>query len=100
MKQPTFVQAGGDRVAAERHAHLAVVVAQVAVGGDRPQVDPLADVGVAQEPLVVLVDVAVDDRRLDLAADPAARAQRAAAAQVGAEELRVAADVAGPLDPA
>ena len=50
---------------------LAVIVAQVAVGGDRPQVDPLADVGVAQESLVILVGVTVDDRRLDLAADPA-----------------------------
>ena len=48
---------------------------------------------------MVLVRVAVDDRRLDLAADPAVRAERDAAAEVGAEELRVAADVAGPLDP-
>ena len=61
MKQPTFAWPVANGVAAERDEHLAVVVAQVAVRGDRPEVDPLADVGVAQEALVVLVRVAVDD---------------------------------------
>ena len=47
------------------------------------QVDPLADIRVAEEALVVLVRVAVDDRRLDLAADPADRSDGGAAADVG-----------------
>ena len=50
--------AGRNRVALKRNVHLAVVVAQVAVGRDRPQVDPLADVGVPQEPFVILVGIA------------------------------------------
>src|SRR5215211_3097307 len=44
--------AGGDRLAAQGHGDLAVVVAQVAVGGDGAEVDPLADVGVPQEAIV------------------------------------------------
>ena len=99
MKQPTFAWPVATGSPASGHVDLAVVVAEVAVGGDRPEVHPLADVGVAEEPLVVLVRVAVDDRRLDLAADPAVGAERHAAAEVGPEELGVAADVAGPLDP-
>ena len=65
---------GRDRIALQRDMDLAVVVAQVAVGGDRPEVHPLADVGVTEEPFVILVGMALDDRRLDLAADPAVRA--------------------------
>ena len=41
----------------------------------------------------------MDDRGLDLAADPAVRPDRHAAAEVGAKELRLAADRAGPFDP-
>ena len=89
---------GGDRLAAQRHGDLAVVVAQVAIGGDRAEVDPLADVGVAEEPVVVLVGGPVDDAGLDLAADAAAGPERHAAAGVGAEQLGVAADGAGALD--
>ena len=85
------------RVAAEGDGDLAVIVAQVAVGGDRPEVDPLADVSVAEEAFVVLVGVAVDDGMLDLAADAAVGAEGDAPAQVGPEELGIAADVAGPF---
>ena len=74
--------AGLDRVALEGNGNLAVIVAQVAVGGDRPQVDPLADVGVTEEPLVILVGMTVHDRRLHLAADPAVGADRDAFADV------------------
>ena len=94
-----FRLAGGHGVAAEGHEDLAIVVPEVAVGGDRPEVDPLADVGVAQETLVILIGEAVDDRRLDLAADPAIRADRHPAPDVGAEKLGVAADEARTLDP-
>ena len=91
--------AGRHRIALKRNVHLAVIVAQVAVGGDRPQVDPLADVGVPEEALVVLVGEPLHDRGLDLAADPAIRSDRDGAADVGAEELGLGTDVAGPLDP-
>ena len=89
--------AGGDGVAGDRDEDLAVVVPEVAVGGDRAQVDPLADVGVAEEPLVVLVRVAVDDARLDLATDPAVRADGGPPPDVGPEQLGFSADVAAAV---
>ena len=79
MKQPTLAWPGRDRVALQGHENLAVVVTQVAVGRDRPQVDPFANIGVAQEPFVILVGMPVDDRGLDLAADPAVGPDRDAA---------------------
>ena len=81
--------AGRDRIALERHEDLAVVVAQVAVGSDRAEVDPLADVGVTQESLVILIGMAVHDGVLDLAADPADWPDRHAAAEVGPEQLGI-----------
>ena len=68
-KQPTFVRPVSTRRAAHGHRHLAVVVAQVAVVRAGAEVDPFADVGVAEEAVVILVRVALHDARLDLAAD-------------------------------
>ena len=48
---------------------------------------------------MVLVGVAMDDRGLDLATDPAIGPDRHAAAQVRPEELRVGADRARAFDP-
>ena len=73
-------------------------IAQVAVGGDGAEVDPRADVGVAQEPLVVLVGVAVHDAGFDLAADAAVGPDRHAAAKVSAKQVGIASDVAGSLN--
>ncbi len=48
---------------------------------------------------MILVRVAVHDRRLDLAADAAVRPDRHRSPQVGAEKLRLGADRARTLDP-
>ena len=48
---------------------------------------------------MVLVGVPVDDAGLDLAADPAVGSDRHTAAEVGPEQLGIAADIAGALDP-
>src|SRR5271166_4470100 len=86
---------GRDRVTLKRDEAFAVVVSQVAVGGDRYQIHPFADVRVAQEALVVLVGKPVDDAGLDLAADAAVGSDRHTAAEVGPEQLGIAADIAG-----
>ena len=83
----------------EDHGDRGVVVLQIAVGGQGPQVDPLAQVGVAQEAVVVLVRVALEDRLLDLAADAADRADRVPLAALGPQEDRLPADVARAFDP-
>src|SRR6266516_2917359 len=57
--------------ALKRDSHRAIGVLQVAVGRHRADVDPLAQVGVAQEAVVMLITVALHDARLDLATDPA-----------------------------
>src|SRR5271157_5548907 len=90
---------GRDRVTLKRDEDLAVVVSQVAVGSDRSQIHPFADVRVAQEALVILVGETMNDRVLDLAADPAIRADRYRAPDVRPKELGLGADVAWALHP-
>src|SRR5271157_1365457 len=90
---------GRDRVTLKRDEDLAVVVSQVAVGSDRSQIHPFADVRVAQEALVILVGETMNDRVLDLAADPAIRADRYRAPYVRPKELGLGADVAWALYP-
>ena len=99
QKAADFRLAGRDRIAPQRDVDLAVIVAEVAVGSDRAEIHPFADIRMAQEAFVVFVRVAVDDRFLDLAADPAIGADRHAAAEVGAKELGILADEARPFDP-
>ena len=82
-------QAAVDRPAADAERDRAVVGAQVADLRAGAEVDPLADVGVAQEAVVGLVGVAVQDAGLDLAADAAVRAD-AAAAQFRTQNVAVA----------
>ncbi len=75
--------AGRDRDPLEGDMDLAVIVAQVAVGRDGAQVDPLTDVGVAQESFMVLVRETVDDRVFNFAADPAGWSNGNGAPEVG-----------------
>ena len=82
-----------------RKTDRAVVGAQVADLRAGAEVDPFADVGVAEEAVVRLVGVAVQDAGLDLAADAALRPD-AAAAQFRTHDVAVGADVARPLQPA
>ena len=99
ISEPTLVEPVLMGVlAVEDHRDAGVVVLQVAVGRQRAEVDPLAHVGVAQEAVVVLVGVAVDDRLLDLAAHAAHRADRVALAALRAQQDRLLADVARPFD--
>src|SRR5262249_6418556 len=95
-----LVQAGRHRLAVQRHAHLAVVVAQVAVLRAGAEVDPLADVAVAEEAVVVLVDGPLQHAGLDLAADAAVRAEGGLRAHLGPQDVGVRADVAGAFQPA
>src|SRR5205807_2352125 len=69
-----------------------VVVAQVAVAGAGPEIDPGADVGVAQEAVVDLVAGPLHDARLDLSPDPAFRAERRSRPDPGAVYLRSSAE--------
>src|SRR5260370_25464286 len=69
---------GVDQPAIDHDADFPVIVAEVAVVGAGPEVDPFTDIGVAQEPIVVLVAVTLHNAGLDLAAYPAVRSQRRA----------------------
>ena len=51
------------------HLHFAVGVLQIAVARAGSQVDPAAEIAVAQETVVLLVRVGLDDGRFDFAAD-------------------------------
>ena len=86
------------RAAVERDLDFRVIVLQVAVGGQGPEVDPLSYVGVAEESVVILVGIALDDRLFHLAADAAHGADGIAFAALGAQQDRLAADVTGPFD--
>ena len=62
------------------------------------EVDPLPHVGVAEEAVMVLVRVALEDRLFDFAADAAERADGVALAALGPQQDRLLADVAGAFD--
>ncbi len=94
-----LVQTCTHRQPTDGHAHLAVVVAEIAVVCARAQVDPFADVRMAQETVVAFVAVTVHDARLDLAADAALRAKRRARADLRAKHLRHRPDIARPFQP-
>src|SRR6185295_8279989 len=74
-------------------------VAQVAVLRSGPQIDPLADVTVAQKAVVILVAVAMNDARLDLTPDPAVGTERGAGTELGAEHVRLRPDITRALQP-
>jgi hypothetical protein len=82
----------------QRDADRAIGVFQVAISCHRPDVDPLAQVGVAQEAIVVLVAIALDDAGLDLAADPADRPDRRLGQDARPRDNRPRADRRRPLD--
>ena len=63
------LHAGIYLVAVVFHAHRAVGVFQVAVRGAGPQIDPTAQVAVAEKAVVLFVGQRFDDRGLDFAAD-------------------------------
>ena len=65
----------------------------------RAEIDPRADVAVSEKAVVVLVDVAVQNRCFDFAPHAADRADRRPVANVGAKQLRFAADVARAFEP-
>ena len=63
----------------DRHAHGPVIAAQVARMRSGRQVHPLADIAVAEEPIVVFVRIPQNDAAFDLAADPTVGAEGCAA---------------------
>src|SRR5205085_683713 len=79
---------------------VVVIIAKVARLRAGGEVDPFADVAMAQEAVVILVGEALHDARLDFTADAAFRADRRPAADLGAEHLRAGTDVARPFQPA
>src|SRR5438105_4665207 len=85
--------------AAHGHQYLGVVMPQIAGLRSGPDIDPLAQVAMAQEALVILVREAMNDARFDLPANPAERADRRAAPHLRSQHLRARADVAGPFQP-
>jgi len=58
-----------DEATVDRHLHVAVGVFQIARHGIRTEVNPLADVAMAEKAVVLFVGIAVDDRLFDFAAD-------------------------------
>src|SRR5262245_26244221 len=78
----------------------AVIVTEIARLRGSAEIDPFADVRMAQKSFVILVAVGVNDARFDLAADPAARTDAAAAAQLRAEDAAFRPDVARTFQPA
>src|SRR5439155_24223311 len=86
-----------DLGAIDEDAHGSIVVLEIAGGGERTQVHPLADRAVADEAVMPFVRVSLPHRFLDLAGDPALRAD-ARSHHAAAEELGLGADHAGPFD--
>src|SRR5262249_36842992 len=78
---------------AHLHVNRPIVVAQIARLRAGAEVDPLADIGMSEEPVVALVAITLEEALLDLAPDPALRPDTAAANPC-CEHLRVRADVA------
>ena len=74
-----FHQAAVDGPTADAEADRTVVGAQVADLRAGGEVDPFADIGMAEKAVVGLVGVTVQDAGLDLAADAALRPNAAAA---------------------
>src|SRR5690606_34915859 len=68
----------------DRYLDRPVRVLQIARDRVRAQVHPLADVTVSDEPVMLLIRVAVEDRALNLAADLAIRADARACADIRA----------------
>src|SRR5207245_5748567 len=94
-----LLQTGRHEAPGDGDGDFAVVMAQVAIVRAGAEVDPFADVTVPQEAIVILVHVAVKDRRLDLASHAAVRPNGRTGADPGAQDLRARADIARPLQP-
>src|SRR5262249_8162567 len=90
---------GIDRFTTEQDANRSVVVPQVAELRAGAEVDPLAAITMADEAVVILVDIALENAGLALAADTAFR-PNAAASHGPAADMRSRADVARAFQPA
>src|SRR5262249_13857757 len=84
--------------ATDRHDDFAVIVPQVAGLCSGPDVHPLAHVAMSEKAVVIFVGKALENARLDLAADAATRAERGAAADFRAHDLSAGADVAWTVE--
>src|SRR5207237_883382 len=82
----------------EHHPNRAIGVFQVAISRHRADIDPFAEVRMAEEAVVMLIAIALYDRGLDFAADPADRADRRFGADARAGDQRPSANRRGPLD--
>jgi len=87
-----FGQSAVHPPAIDRHRYFAIIVAQIAIVRAGSQVHPLSDVGMAEETLVVLVTVTLNDAALDFAADAAIGSKRGAGADVGIVNVRTRTD--------
>ncbi len=76
-----------------------VIVLEIAVGGQGAEVDPFTNVRVAEETVVVLIRVAVDDGFFHFASHATDGADAATLADLSTDNLAVSANEAGTLDP-
>src|SRR5947209_563569 len=79
--------------AADRNRHFAIIIAQVAALRAGAEVHPFAHITMAQETVMILVGMALDNTRLDLAADPAIGAEGRAGTNRRAQDLRTRTDI-------
>src|SRR5262245_22989566 len=92
-----FVQSRGDGCAVCHHLDFSVIVAEVARLGSGPEIDPFAEIAVAEKAIVILVGVPLNDARFHFAADPAIWTDGCAGTKLRPEEMSPRANHAGPF---